>query len=104
MMQRRWNALALSALSALTIVGSTVPVYAQEDSLDAIRAAANTGKGDDGKGGVVDDGKGKGKPETPENPQPPYVPSTGPETWLALALVAGAGFLTLRMAGKTLTK
>lgn len=101
MTHRRWNVLALSALSTLTILGSTLPAYAQEDPLDAIRAAANDpGKGDTGKG-TTDTGKGKGKPG-PETPQPPSVPSTGPETWLAVALVVGAGAITLRMAGKTI--
>ena len=100
MKNRTWSSVAFTLLSIVTLTAYTLPsAYAQEDFLDSLRAAAN-GKGevvDDGKG-TVDDGKGddKGKGKPPVTPQPPSVPSTGPESTMAIMLVASAAYATWR--------
>ena len=80
---------------------------------DGTRPAAPIGKGEIGKGPIVDGkgkgkgcepGKGKGKGEdceeekcgTPGNP--PCLPPSGPGSILALGVIGAAGYLTYRRA------
>lgn len=88
------------ALSVITSIHGAPQASAQEGNIimNSTDAKGDDAKGEEGKG----DEEGKGKPDgNVIIPKPPTVPSTGPESAAAFALIAGAAFVTWKVTAKS---